>query len=107
MSKLDTGLVRIDAAKSGICHHMIFETKYIDELISKVEITHKDYFYNMFLALVTDINLSGASEFEIYFNYMQKNNPTKIKIRKLNWKNVNYMETNNNLDYISYHWYMR
>ena len=107
MSKLDTKLVKVDKSKSGICHHMMFETKYIDELISKIEQNHNDSFYDVFLKLVTDKKGSGASEYEIYFNYMLKNNPTKIKLRKLNWKNTKTMKTNNNLDYISCHWYCR
>ena len=107
MSKLDKDLVKIDRNKSGVCHHMIFETKYIDELIYKIENNRSDSFYNVFLELVIDKNGSGASEYEIYFNYMLKNHSDKIKIRNLNWKNTNKMETNNNFDYISYHWYMR
>ena len=50
---------------------------------------------------------AGASEYEIYFNYMLKYNPDKIQIRKLSWTNTNKLETNSNYDYISYHWYMR
>lgn len=107
MKKLDKDLVKIDKNKSGICHHMIFETKYIDQLFSNIEKNHNDLFYNVFLKLVTKKKGSGASEYEIYFNYMLKYYPTKIKIRKLNWKNTNNIQTNNNLDYISYHWYMR
>ena len=86
---------------------MIFETKYIDELISRIEKNHNDLFYNIFLKTVKDKNYSGASEYEIYFNYMLKYNPDKIQIRKLNWKNTDKLETNCKLDYISYHWYMR
>lgn len=107
MKKLDKDLVKIDKSKSGICHHMIFETKYIDELIAKIEKNHNDLFYNVFLKTVTDKEGSGASEYEIYFNYMLKYYSDKIKIRKLNWKNTNKLETNSNFDYISYHWYMR
>lgn len=107
MEKLDKDLTKIDKNKSGICHHMIFETKYIDELISGMEKNHNDLFYNIFLKTVTDKEGSGASEYEIYFNYMLKYNPDKIQIRKLNWKNTNKLETNSNFDYISYHWYMR
>ena len=61
-------LSKIDKNKSGICHHMIFETKYIDELISGMEKNHNDLFYNIFLKTVTDKEGSGASEYEIYFN---------------------------------------
>ena len=105
--KLDKDLIKMDKNKSGICHHMIFETKYIDELISKIEKNHNDLFYNVFLKLITVKEGSGASEYEIYFNYMLKYSPTNIKIRTLNWENTNNIQTNNNLDYLSYHWYMR
>jgi len=109
MEKLDKDLTKIDKNKSGICHHMIFETKYIDELISKIEKNHNELFYNIFLKTVTDkpLNDAGASEYEIYFNYMLKYNPDKIQIRKLSWVNTYKLETNGNYDYISYHWYMR
>ena len=107
MKKLDIDLVKMDTEKSGICHHMIFETQYIDELITKVETIHKEVFYNIFLNMVEDKNHSGASEYEIYFNYMLKYHSAKIKIRKLSWKNTNSLEANSYLDYISYHWYMR
>lgn len=107
MDKLDKGLIKVDKNKSGICHHMIFETKYIDELIAKIEKNHNGLFYNVFLKEVIDKSKSGASEYEIYFNYMLKYNRDKIQIRKLSWKNTNKLETYINLDYISYHHYLR
>ena len=107
MKKLDEDLIKVYANKSGICHHMIFETKYIDELIAHIEKKHNDIFYNIFLKEVIDKNGSGASEYEIYFNYMLKYHPDKLIIRELIWKNTNILETNANCDYISYHWYMR
>lgn len=106
MSKLYNGLVKIDPIKSGICHHMIFETQYIKKLIEMVEEQHNDKFYHVFLKCV-DINHiqgSGASEYEIYFNFMLKWYPQKIKIRPLKWANTNQIK---DYDYISYHWYMR
>ena len=107
MEKLDKDLTKIDKSKSGICHHMIFDKKYIDELISKIEKNHNELFYNIFLKTVTDKGGSGASEYEIYFNYMLKYNPDKIQIRKLSWKNTKKLKSNSNYDYISCHWYMR
>ena len=107
MKKLDNDLIKIDENKSGICHHMIFEKKYIDELITKIEKNHNGLFYEIFLKEVTDKTGSGASEYEIYFNYMLKNNPDKIQIRNLSWTDTNKLETNSNYDYISYHWHMR
>jgi len=107
MLNLDKELIKVFNNISGICHHMIFETKYINELISKIEKNHNDFFYNIFLKLVKDKSKSGASEYEIYFNYMLNNHNDKIKIRKLNWKNSNKIITDENLDYISCHWYIR
>jgi hypothetical protein len=102
---------------SGICHHMIFETKYINEIINIVEKTHGDYFYNVFLKLIdeTTVNtLSGASEYEIYFNYMLTYHSENIVIRKLEWANTSIFNktieddfTNIPFDYVSYHWYSR
>jgi len=49
---------------------------------------------------------SGASEYELYFNFMIKYHTDKMIIRELNWVNVsNYMYCNHlydkNLDFIS------
>jgi hypothetical protein len=108
MLKMDKDLVKIDKTKSGICHHMMFEKIYINELINKIEEKHNDKFYNVFLKMVTDFTGAGASEYEIYFNYMLKNYSNKISIRPLKWINstsINHI--NSPYDYISYHWYMR
>ena len=110
MLKLDNELVKVNGYNSGICHHMIFETKYIDEIISKIEKNHNDVFYDVFLKLCAHGNVkqcSGASEYEIYYNYMLKNHRTKIKIRKLEWKNLSVINPNVNLDYISVHYWIR
>jgi len=109
MLKLDKDLIKVDNYKSGICHHMIFETKYINEIITKIEENHNDKFYNVFLKSVSDPGGSGASEYEIYFNYMLKNHADKITIRKLNWSNVSSLDSNNNNnnDFVSVHWYNR
>lgn len=107
MLKLDETLIKVDKNKSGICHHMMFEKKYINELINKIEKNHNDKFYNIFLKMVTDFNGSGASEYEIYFNYIFKNYSNNVEIRDLKWYNSNTLNINADVDYISYHWYMR
>ena len=109
MSRLDNMLTKQIPDKSGICHHMIFETKYILEIINKIETTHNDNFYNVFLKSVSqkDIPYSGASEYEIYFNYMLKNHPNEIEIRNLKWENTSSIPKNSNYDYVSIHWYRR
>jgi FkbM family methyltransferase len=107
MLKLDEGLIKVDKTKSGICHHMMFEKIYIDKLINSIEEKHNDKFYNVFLKMVTDFTGSGASEYEIYFNYMLKNYSDNIEVRKLNWKNSKSLDTHSYFDYVSYHWYNR
>uniref|UniRef100_A0A6C0KK38 Nucleotide-diphospho-sugar transferase domain-containing protein n=1 Tax=viral metagenome TaxID=1070528 RepID=A0A6C0KK38_9ZZZZ len=107
MQKLHPRLTKKYTNISGICHHMIFEKRYLKELFEIVENVHKDIFYKIFLKNVTDIRGSGASEYEIYFNYMCHKHPDKIVIRPLQWKNTNTMEIYGNFDYVSYHWYMR
>ena len=106
MKRLDQSLIKKDKNKSGICHHMIFETKYVKEMMNKIENIHNKKFYYIFLEKV-NVPKSGASEYEIYFNYMLLNNFDKIKLRELNWINTSKLDFNNNYDYISYHWYKR
>lgn len=108
ISQLNIGITKVYHDRSGICHHMIFEKVYIDELIHTVEQKHNDSFYNVFLKLVTDINGAGASEYELYFNYMFQLHSDKVELRDLNWTNTNSLSLlNSHFDYISYHWYMR
>jgi hypothetical protein len=107
MIKLDESLIKVDNTKSGITHHMMFEKTYINKLINKIEQKHNDKFYNVFLKMVTEFMGAGASEYEIYFNYMLKNYNDKIELRRLKWANTNSLDVRADFDYISYHWYMR
>ena len=101
--------------KSGICHHMMFETKYVKEMIQMVEKQHEDLhfpgFYDIFLHKVDRnyIRLSGASEYELYFNYMLNYHSDKIVLRKLKFINTNQFDFDQgnpeDLDYVSIHWY--
>lgn len=105
MVKLHPELRKMDEIKSGICHHMLFETRYIKEIFDIIEKNHDDVFYNIFLQNVSDPSGSGASEYEIYFNYMLDKHSNDVIIRKLNWENSRTLYlNNNNYDYISYHW---
>ena len=94
--------------KSGICHHMLYNKKYVNEIFKLVEEKHKKPFWQIFITSVTEhkkyknnIAESGASEYELYFNYMIKNHSDKIIIRNLKWSNVNsfIFQNINNLDY--------
>jgi hypothetical protein len=110
MLKLDKDLFKVYQNISGICHHMIFETKYLNELMTKIEKNHNntDTFYNIFLKLVNDEDktYSGASEYEIYFNYMLIYHSDLITIRPLSWTNSKTLLLNYNLDYVSCHYYL-
>ena len=106
MYSMDNNLTKVYNNISGICHHMMFEKKYIFELINKIEKIHNDKFYNIFLKMVTSM-YSGASEYEIYFNYIFKNYSDKVEIRLLKWTNCNTLNLNADFDYISYHYWSR
>lgn len=107
MKKLHNTFEKVDPNKSGICHHMFFETKYVKEIFDLVEKQHEKQFYIVFLECVDDIINSGASEYEIYFNYILKYHKSDITIRQLNWKNDINIENSYGYDYISCHWYLR
>jgi hypothetical protein len=97
--------------ESGICHHMLFNKKYIQEIFDIVENQHSIPFWQAFILSVKEhknYNISkiesGASEYELYFNYIIKNHSDKISIRNLNWANVpRYADPNNylHLNYIA------
>ena len=108
MKKMNENFEKMNV-KSGICHHMMFQKTYLNEMIAMVEKKHNDKFYNVFISNVEDINGSGASEYEMYFNYMLKYHDDKIIIRPLAFKDVKKLDFNRNysLDYICYHYYKR
>jgi hypothetical protein len=95
--------------RSGICHHMLFEKKYLKEIFDMVKSVHNKEFWVVFLQKVISRvdHGSDASEYEIYFHYMVKNHPNEILIRPLNWVNVSSMKNIESYDYVSYHHYMR
>lgn len=99
--------------KSGIAHHMIYNKNYIKEMFDVVEKFHNDGrpFWKIFIESVKEHTKypitqeeSGASEYEMYFNYMISNHSDIVKVRQLNWSNVNRrFELNSeiNYDYVS------
>ena len=108
MKKLHSSFKKMDEYKSGICHHMIFQTKYINEIFEMVEKEHNGTsFYQTFLKCVMPSIDSGASEYEIYFNYMIQYHPTEIKIRFLSWNNVYTISEDRGHVYESAHCWVR
>ena len=101
--------------ESGISHHMMFYKPYVKEMFELVEYHHNMVFWKVFLEEVEEHRNysiqyveSGASEYEMYFNFMLRNHPDKVHIRQLKWENMNYYfnpEQAYNYDYVSLcHW---
>lgn len=107
MAQLHPSLKRVEKKQSGICHHMMFETSKVKQLFELVENHHNNKpFYEVFLDCVPKkfhSNGSGASEYELYYNYLLTYHKDDIIVRKLKWKDSkNY---DKNLDYVSIHWH--
>lgn len=81
---------------SGIAHHMIFNRDIIKEIINLVETYQSSLtgeskpFWKIFLehVLPEQRQYSGASEYEIYFNYMLKNHKDKVIPRMLKFEDT-------------------
>ena len=108
MASLIPGLTRVNPV-SGICHHMIFEQKWVKEIMDTTEQRWNLPFWQAFLSVIHphEYPNSGASEYELYFNYMLMYHSDSIRIRPLRWKNVRTLDLESDYDYISYHHYMR
>jgi len=108
MNKLHPILTK-QTTHSGICHHMVFQQNILIDLFKLVEDYHKKEFFKVFLESINknDILGSGASEYEIYFNYLHIYHKDLFIIRPLQWENRSNIINDNNLDYISCHHYMR
>ena len=88
-SLLIPGFYKCFPEYSGITHHMIFQRPIIKALIEEVEHYHATSFWQIFCLLVPPDQLpySGASEYEIYFNYAFSHT-NQVTLRKLRWKNI-------------------
>jgi len=92
---------------SGICHYMIFNQKILNEIINKVENLHNKEFWEIFVKLAINFNTeSGASEYEIYFHYINNFHNDKFIIRRLSFSNESIRHIKNersDYDYVAYH----
>ena len=75
---------------SGICHHIVYNKKIIDEIIDFIEKEHNEIFWKFYLKHVdlTDENYMNHCEpanCELYYNYVNLFHPDKIKIRTITW----------------------
>lgn len=69
--KLHPSLIKY-TDNSGISHHMVFSKKYLLELFHLVETVHNKEFWKVFVENIDRVQGLGASEYEIYFNFMYK-----------------------------------
>lgn len=110
MNKLHPLLKKLHEC-SGISHHMIMNSDIVNSLFKLVETEHDNSpFWKIFLNSIDieDFPYSGASEYEMYFNYVIKFHNDKITIRQLEWCNAGELnDKNNQCDFISIHWYIR
>lgn len=93
--RLLPGFKKLFPEYSGITHHMLFQKVILEDLMSQVEEYHEMEFWQAFCLCVSPDQLtdksSGASEYEIYFNYALARTD-QIKIRPLLWDNIPYVE---------------
>lgn len=112
MNRLIPGLNRVFPNYSGICHHMIIQRDVLDDLFRTVQNYHHTEFWKAFCLCVdqNDLHQSGASEYEIYFNFLFSRT-NQAKIRNLKWKNVESIQKidsyKKHFDYVSCHSYLR
>jgi hypothetical protein len=100
---------------STICHHMVFQKKYLSEMIDDVKRRfYSESFSDCVLNLIDYNELSSMSEWDLYSNYMITKHPGLCKQRQLSWENLSVLPTScdlnilkNNYDFISCHFYLR
>lgn len=96
--------------KSGICHHMIFHKHFVEEMFGLVMPKHPEAtnFYQVFLQCVDQkyFTGAGASEYELYFNFMLLVHPKRMILRKLKYSEQSLADKRSSHDdYASFHWY--
>lgn len=89
MHKMNPYLSKDNLQQSGVCGHIMIETRFVDMIFGLVESNNAGApFYRVFLEKVEDANGTGASEYEIYFNYVLKYHRDQIEVRALNWAKI-------------------
>lgn len=92
---------------SGITHHMVFQRPVLEELFKIVEEKHRQEFWKAFCGCVDPNYLgpdrAGASEYEIYFNYLFTHTK-QARIRKLQWANINSLDKLEHYRRAGYHY---
>jgi hypothetical protein len=89
MLRMNNDFKKVIPNISGISHHMIFNRNIVREMFLYCG-CDIDTFWIKFLQCVDDKNKgeSGASEYEMYFNFMLRYHSDKIGLRKMRFENV-------------------
>lgn len=87
MKRLHPSFVPAFPRTSGIVNLMIFNQEILKEIFEKVEELHKKVFWRVFLEEVGENEFSGASEYELYFHYIFRVYPNRVRIRLLQYDN--------------------
>lgn len=94
MNKLHNTL-RKTHPRSGICHHSMFITKYINQMMQLVEANfdNKSSFWLLCMQAIdpNEFDMSGFSEYEMYFTFMNLYYPDDFVVRDLKWKNTSHI----------------
>lgn len=118
MSALHPSLRRQDPALSGICNFMPFYAPFLDEMMHLVEDHHRSSylpFWQLFLRAVNLTTMSGASEFEMYFNFLLAYHPEGLELMDPPLRFDNFRscspsaaeQASPQFDVVSVHWYLR
>ena len=112
-AKLVPGFKRALPKYSGITHHMVFQRCVLEDLFHIVESKHGMPFWKAFCKTVDpqQLDLSGASEYEIYFNFVFTRT-AQVRIRALKWKNLDnlleiFSSRKAGYQYVSCHSFLR
>jgi hypothetical protein len=113
--RLLPGFRRLYPQYSGISHHMLFQRPVLEDLFACIEEIHEMPFWQAFCAMV-DVNQlspfsSGASEYELYFNFVfHRTDQVEIRrLRRIDIPSLNKVAEciQNGYDYYSCHDWMR
>ncbi len=117
VARLHPRLVRV-LPRSAITHHMALQPDLVESLLALVEKQNPGQpFWKTFLAAVAPAHFdaSGASEYELLGNYLTAFHPDRVRLRKLNWANVELARFARwpewiwslRYHYVTVHWYRR
>lgn len=108
MQKLHTSLRKFHS-RSGICHYMPMKKHIVHSLLKMIEDEHHKFFWIVFIEAVDPkhAEFSGASEYEMLFNYTITRFPDEYKINNIPFRNTGYPDLNYDGYYEAIHWYLR